>query len=74
MKVKGILKIKDENGKEKTVYVYGNWYVVRGGRIVNYTYMDLEKVETIEEIRDEDCFTWDKDIKSLNELIKAVKA
>lgn len=72
--MKGTLKIKDENGKEKTVYVYGNWYVVRGGRIVNYTCTDLMQVETIKEIRDEDCFTWDKDIKSLNELIKAVKA
>lgn len=72
--MKGILKIKDENGKEKTVYVYGNWYVVRGGRTVIYTCTDLGQVETIEKIRDEDCFTWDKDIKSLNELIKAVKA
>lgn len=72
--MKGTLKIKDGNGKEKTVYVYGNWYVVCGGRIVNYTCTDLMQVETIKEIRDEDCFTWDKDIKSLNELIKAVKA
>lgn len=72
--MKGILKIKNGKGKEKTVYVYEGWYVVRGGKIVNYTYMDLGQVETVEEIQDEDCFTWDKGIKSLNELIKAVKA
>lgn len=72
--MKGILKIKGVNGKEETVYVYGNWYVVRGGEIVNYTRMDLGQVESIEEIEDEDCFTWNKGIKSLNELIKAVKS
>lgn len=72
--MKGILKLKGADGKEKTVYVYGNWYVVRGGEIVNYTRMDLGQVESVEEIEDEDCFTWDKGIKSLNELIKAVKA
>ena len=54
--------------------MYGNWYVVRGGEIVNYTRMDLGQVESVEEIEDEDCFTWDKGIKSLNELIKAVEA
>ena len=72
--MKGILKLKGADGKEKTVYVYGGWYAVRGGEIVNYTRMDLGQVESVEEIEDEDCFTWDKGIKSLNELIKAVKS
>lgn len=72
--MKAILKLKDGNGKEKTVYVYGGWYVVRGGRTVNRTCTDWGQVGSIEEIKDEDCFTWDKGIKSLNELIKAVKA
>lgn len=61
------------------VYVAENnngskWYVQEGGTIVNKTYDPIEEGVNIEELSDVDCFTWDKPIESLEELVAAIEA
>lgn len=55
-----------------TGYYYEGWYCVHGSVNVNYTMdkIDPNEVTDVEELYDEDTFTADKPINSLEELIK----
>lgn len=55
-----------------TVYYYNGWYCVEGSINVNRTHETLVDGVDVEMIEDYDCFTWDKPIESLEELIEAV--
>lgn len=59
------------------VFVYDNrdgsaWYVVDGGTMVNKTYDVIENGVNVEELSDDDCFTWSEPITSEEELENAV--
>ena len=53
------------------VLVYDGWYCVRGSQMVNHTWDDIEDDVDVEELADNDCFTYDE-INSLKELVDAV--
>lgn len=63
-----------------SVTTVGTWYCVDGGSMVNLTYADLEYIEdeygvvNVELLSDEECFTWNKPINTLEELEEAVNA
>lgn len=52
------------------LYVYGNWYVIKGSKNVNKTYDDINDGVDVELLTDVDCFTCSKPlgINSLEEL------
>ena len=63
------------SGKTRCViYVYGPWYVVHGGSVVNKaSYMwDLVDGVDVETLDDDDCFTWSSPIEELLDLVYAV--
>lgn len=55
-----------------TVLVYGGWYIAEGGTIVNHTHEEIDDGVWIEELSDDDCFTCDKPILTLQELVTEV--
>ena len=60
------------------VFIYQNrngssWYVVEGSVNVNKTFDEISEGVNVEELRDVDCFTTDKPIMSIEELIEAVE-
>jgi hypothetical protein len=62
-----------------TVYVYNNgdgskWYVVDGSVNVNLTFDPINDGVNVEELRDVDCFTWNKPIESIEEFEIAVES
>jgi hypothetical protein len=72
MKAKEISGFYGSGNTPCTVFVYGRWYVVEGGSVVNKTYDELNDGVNVEDLADYDCFTWSKEIESLDELIDAV--
>jgi hypothetical protein len=61
-----------------TVFVYENrngsrWYAAEGSVNVNKTYDEIEEGVDIEELSDDDAFTWSSPIESLEELEIAVE-
>lgn len=70
----------EELGMNKDVIYYpkenGIWYTKRGGVGVFFVEMPLEeflKLDDVEELEDDDMFTWSGPINSLEELIEAVE-
>jgi hypothetical protein len=57
-----------------TVYYYNGWYCVDGSVNVNRTDETLSDGVDVELVNDYDCFTWNKPIESLDELIEAVNS
>ena len=54
----------------------GIWYTKRGGVVVFFVMMTEEeflKLDDVEELEDDDMFTWNERIDSLDELIEAVE-
>lgn len=49
------------------------WYCVEGSQMVNKTYDEIPEGTNVEELNDFDCFTWDKDIETIEEFIEAVE-
>ena len=69
--------IKGYYGSQRTpcnVFYYQKWYCVEGSVNVNHTEEDITDGTDVEEVRDNNCFTWNKPINSLEELIEAVEA
>jgi len=69
--------IRGTYGSEGTpcmVLVYGDWYVVEGGCVVNRAADPgvLKDGVWVEEIEDIDCFTWPDGINCLDTLVHAV--
>ena len=61
------------------VFVYQNrngssWYVVEGSVNVNKTFDEISDGVNVEELQDVDCFTTDKPIMNIDELIEAVES
>lgn len=50
------------------------WYAVEGSLMVNATYDNIDDGIDVEELVDEDCFTWDEKIHSEEDLETAVNA
>jgi hypothetical protein len=48
------------------------WYAANGSQMVNATYDEIGEGVDIEELVDEDCFTWSSEIESEEELLTAV--
>lgn len=65
-------------GRPCTVYEYKGWYVPRGGTMVNRTNPDCLQsgvdINDCTKVEDYDCFTWEKPITSMNQLIKTVNS
>jgi hypothetical protein len=57
-----------------TVFIYDGWYAVEGSQNVNHTSEPIEEGVWVEELQDNDMFTWSKGIDSLDELIEAVES
>ena len=58
-----------------TIFVYGGWYCAEGSKNVNFTDEEsLVEGVNIETLSDYDTFSWDEEINSLDDLIKAVEA
>lgn len=56
------------------IFYYNGWYCVEDSINVNFTHETLQDGVNVENITDSDCFTWDKPIKTIDELIEAVEA
>lgn len=61
-----------------TVYTYGSpfgtWYAVEGSSNVNHTTEELSDGVNVEEVSDDDAFTWPDGIYSEEDLESAVNA
>lgn len=62
------------------VFIHDGWYCVEGSQNVNHTNEDLSGFEigsgyvlNVENLSDDDCFTWSEPIESLDQLIEAVE-
>jgi hypothetical protein len=54
--------------------LYGNWYVVEGGSVVNFTPDEVNDGVDVETLYDTDVFTWTEGIHSEEDLEEAVEA
>lgn len=59
------------NGIPVVFYVHRGWYVQHGGTCVNHSLANFYEGMDIEEIHDDNAFTW-SEINSEEELINAV--
>ena len=63
-------------GSRSEIFIYqtrrGNWYCVKGSQNVNLTYDEIESGVNVQVLSDVDCFTASKEIKNINQLVKAV--
>lgn len=59
-----------------TAFYHEGWYCVEDSKNVNYTPEEIntDSRVNVELLTDTDCFTWSKEIETLEELIEAVEA
>lgn len=56
-----------------TVFYKDGWYVVKGGRSVCRTHEDICACEDLNRVMDYDIFTWNKEIETEDEFLKAIE-
>lgn len=74
MNKKKIIKayISKENKDLYDVFVYKNWYVVKGSVCVSYTYEELKNKCNLSVINNIDTFTVQNPINSISELMEVI--
>lgn len=50
------------------------WYAVKGSMMVNKTMSNIKDGVNVEELEDVECFTWSREINTLNQFIKAIES
>lgn len=56
-----------------TVFYYEGWYCVKGSELVNYTECSLFDGVNLQDVENEDCFTWSSPVETEEQLREAVR-